>query len=82
MGAVQKQASLHEKAVQAVARGEVETQKTPRRRGRGSGSLIDVTRVHPELLAYARRVTGGDMSRVRVSRDGSITIINCGKSET
>lgn len=72
----QSQSSLHEKAVQAVARGEV---SVPRRRVRAGQRTLAVTsraeRVPALLLAEARRLVGPGQKLVIVGAN-DVRIVN------
>lgn len=54
---------------------------TPRRSGiqagrrRWTGS-VDHVKADPEVVKTARRLAGGDVRRLRVNPDGSVTVLN------
>lgn len=71
-------ASLHEKAVQSVARGEV---APPRQRRAPNGRRVLATttrnsRVHPAVMAEALRLAGGDASRISITHEGEVVVLN------
>lgn len=77
MKKVGRDAALHEKAVQAVAKGEV----APRRRTRGANKVdpngeVNHIRVLPEVWAKALEVSGGDPSRIQVIASDDVVIHN------
>lgn len=77
MKKVGKDAALHEKSVQAVAKGEV----TPRRRKRSANKVdpngeVSHIRVLPEVWAKALEVCGGDTSRIQVVASDDVVIHN------
>jgi hypothetical protein len=72
-----EQASLHEKATQAVARGDVVPFKKVRR-DNGRTKRVTTTRdekVHPELLKAARAMCGPDQ-HYKITDTNQIIILN------
>ena len=66
---VQKTASLHEKAVQAVASGAVDPVPTPRRRGPEKAVQPAVhkhIRVHQEVWKTAQELLAGSYTKIEV----------------
>ena len=64
---VQETASLHEKAVQAIATGEVGPVPTkPRRSPQRRSSEVEHIRVHPEVWAKAKEVIARSYSRIEI----------------
>jgi len=64
---VQETASLHEKAVQAIATGEVAPVPTRRRKApEKRSSEVEHIRVHPEVWAKAKEVIARSYSRIEI----------------
>lgn len=73
-----RDSSLHEKTVQQVALSGV---RLPKGRGpdKRQRRLVVVSKAPREVVALARRMAGGDMSRVRWLSPTEFTIKNRGK---
>ena len=75
MPKVQREASLHEKAVQRVARDSL---TFPARRGRGPQRNSSVTSrvVDPLAWSVALELAGGDVKRLRVLSPTEVRVVN------
>lgn len=73
---MQKQANLHEQAVMDIANGVVYPLRAPRTRKSPVRAETKTRKVHPRLIEEARRLTGGDMSRVVMVDESTVYIVN------
>jgi hypothetical protein len=74
MTAVQTTARLGERTVQAIARGDVTPIRTPHPRGYRRSSPVAVLRVHPAVMATARRLAHGDMTRIEIHSETEVVV--------
>jgi uncharacterized protein (DUF4415 family) len=81
---VQKKASVHEKTVQKVAKGEVEKSKrkraavTPRKRVRRQ---VKIT-VNADVLVAAKALAEGDAGRILIISEDTVIVMNYPKQFT
>lgn len=54
--------------------------RVKRTRGRPPTFPVDVAKVNPLALATAKQMAGGDASRLRMLKDGSVVVQNRGKA--
>lgn len=78
MPKVQREASLHEKTVQGVAREGVEQPRRTRGPDKRTRQRTQRTKVHPIVWEYALRVSDGDLSRIEVRSETEVVIWNRG----
>lgn len=78
MGKIQQAARLSEKTVQQVANGTVKPgpRKTRITRITTVTDLIEEYKIPKAVMDVALDLAGGDISRIRVGKDGSVTVVN------
>lgn len=77
MNEVRDTARLAEQTVQAIARDEVEPIIVRRkRRVGGRSSRVEVLKVDPRVMAAARRLAKGDMTRIEIRSATEVIVHN------
>jgi hypothetical protein len=72
---LQRTASLHEKAVQKVAKGQVEPLRSTSRRMTGRSGEVSFARVHPAAMEAAQRALRPG-TRIQVVSPTEVMIVN------
>lgn len=75
---IQQDASLHEKAVRAVATGDVTfpPERKPRAHARVLATPTRNVRVNADLWRAARAAAGGDMRRIIINGENEVIVLN------